>query len=62
MRRVEGNMLILGEETKLTPWQRFQRIQRRARLLSRGKGFRPGVFCFKSHEELHEWALKNRQV
>ena len=23
MKRVEGNMLILGEDSKLTPWQRF---------------------------------------
>lgn len=55
-------MLILGEEPKLTPWQRFARNQRRAQLLARGKGLRPGVRCFKTHEELHEWALKNRVV
>jgi hypothetical protein len=62
MKRVEGNMLVLGEESKLTPWQRFLRLQRRARLLSRGKGFRPGVYRFTSHEELREWTLKNRQL
>ncbi len=55
-------MLILGKEPELTPWQRFVRLQRRARLLARGKGFRPGVFRFKSHEELREWTLQNRQV
>ncbi len=62
MKRVEGNMLILGAEPELTPWQRFVRLQRRARLLARGKGFRPGVFRFKSHEEAREWTLQNRQV
>lgn len=44
-----GNMLIVGEEPPLTPWQRFVRLQRGARLLSRGKGFRPGIYRFKSH-------------
>ena len=62
MRRVENGMLILGEEPKLTPWQRFARNQRRAQLLARGKGLRPGVRCFKTHEDLHEWTLKNRVV
>lgn len=62
MRRVEGSMLILGEPSKATPWQTFVRLQKRARLLSRGKGFRPGVYRFKSHEELREWTLNNRQV
>ena len=62
MKRVEGNVLTLGEEPKLTSWQRFVRLQRRARLLSRGKGFRPGVYRFKTHEELREWTLKNRQL
>lgn len=62
MKRVEGNMLIVGTPPALTPWQTFVRIQRRARLLSRGKGYRPGVHRFKSHEELHEWALKNKVV
>ena len=62
MKRISGKMLTLGGEPKLTPWQRFVRLQRRARMLSLGKGFRPGVYRFKSHEELHEWTLKNRQV
>jgi|GEM_PF-3213746 len=62
VKHVEGKILILGEEPKLTPWQRFVRLQRRARLLSRGKGFGPGVFRFNSHEELREWTLKNRQL
>ena len=62
MKRVEGTVLTLGEEPKLTPWQRFVRLQRRARLLSRGKGFRPGVYRFNTHEELREWTLKNRQI
>ncbi len=62
MRRVENGMLILGEATKLTPWQRFARNQRRAQLLATGKGLRPGVRGFKSHEEMHEWTLKHRVV
>jgi hypothetical protein len=62
MRRVENGMLILGEESKRTPWERFARNQRRAQLLARGKGFRAGVQRFKSHEDLHEWKLKNRVV
>jgi len=62
MRRVEGNMLILGEPPARTPWQTFVLLQKRARLLSRGKGFKPGVYRFKSHEELREWTLNNRQV
>jgi hypothetical protein len=62
MRRVEGNMLILGEPSKRTPWEIFMRLQKRARLLTRGKGFKPGVYRFKSHEELREWTLNNRQM
>lgn len=62
MRRVENGMLILGEQPKLTPWQRFARNQRRAQLLARGKGFRPGVQRFTSHEELREWTMQNRVV
>ena len=55
-------MLILGEPPARTPWQTFVRLQKRARLLSRGKGFKPGVYRFKSHEELREWTLNNRKV
>jgi hypothetical protein len=62
MIRVENGMLIVGEPPKLTPWQRFARNQRRAQLLSRGKGFPPGVNRFHTHEELREWTLKNRVV
>jgi hypothetical protein len=62
MRRVENGMLVLGEPTRLTPWQRFSRNQRRAQLLARGKGFRPGVQRFKSHEDLRAWMLTNRVV
>ena len=62
MKRVQGNTLTVGGEPLLTPWQRFVRLQRRARLLSRGKGFRPGVYRFRSHEELREWTLRNREL
>ncbi|MEY4488493.1 MAG: hypothetical protein RIQ79_1001 [Verrucomicrobiota bacterium] len=62
MRRVEGDMLIIGKPPELTPWQSFVRLQKRARLLSKGKGFAPGVYRFKSHEELREWTLNNRKV
>ncbi len=62
MRSVEGEMLIIGKPPALTSWQTFVRLQKRARLLSKGKGFSPGVYRFKSHEELREWTLNNRKV
>jgi hypothetical protein len=61
MKRVEGNMLIVGREPARTPWQATRRNQRQAALISPRLSARPGVYCFKSHEADDEWMLE-RQI
>jgi hypothetical protein len=48
MRSVEGEMLIIGKPPALTLWQTFVRLQKRARLLFKGKGLSPGVYRLKA--------------
>jgi hypothetical protein len=48
MRSVEGEMLIIGKPPALTSWQTFVRLQKRARLLFKGKGLSPGVYRLKA--------------
>jgi hypothetical protein len=57
MKRIEGNMLVLGREPTMTPWQATRRNQRRAALISPRIAAPPGVYCFDSHEAADEWML-----
>jgi hypothetical protein len=42
-----------------TPWQRFVRLQRTARLLGGTQGQPKGVFKFRSYEEAEQWKMKS---
>ena len=41
-----------------TPWQRFVRLQRTARMLAGGRGQPKGVYKFRSHEEAEQWKMR----
>ncbi len=60
MKRVEGNMLIVGTPPAHTPWQAARRNQRRAALLAPRPSARPGVFLFKSHQEADQWMIEKQ--
>lgn len=45
---------VIGE-SRLTPWQRFARLQRTTALLARGRGQPKGVFKFASNEACDAW-------
>ena len=52
-------MKVLGGS--LPPlWERFNRLQRSAGVLLRGKLGPKGVFRFKSFEEFEEWKAKHQ--
>jgi hypothetical protein len=50
----EPAIKILGE-LRLTPWQRFARLQRTAARLARGRGQPKGIFKFASNEACTAW-------
>jgi hypothetical protein len=55
----EHEMRVVGK-VKLSPWQRFAKLQRTASRLTRGRGQPKGVFRFKSHEEADRWTETQR--
>ena len=51
---VNGSIKVLGKQ-KLTPWERFAKLQRTASKLARGRGQPRGVFRFSSYEACQKW-------
>jgi hypothetical protein len=60
MRSVEGDMLVLGKPSELTPWQETARHQRRSARLAPRVSARPGVYFFSSHQEADTWNLQKQ--
>jgi hypothetical protein len=58
-RMAKNEVRVVGK-LKLSPWQRFVRLQRTAGKLTRGRGQPKGVFRFKSHEEADRWTEAQR--
>ena len=52
-------MKVLGGSL-LPPWERFNRLQRSAAVLLRGRLGPKGVFRFKSFEEFDQWKAKHQ--
>jgi hypothetical protein len=55
----ELKVKIVGR-LKLTPWQRFTRLQKMTQKLSKGRRRPKGVFRFASHEECNAWTEAHR--
>lgn len=51
-------MKVVGNPGKLSHRERFNRLQKRANLLSGGLPYGRGVRRFHSHEELEAWRME----
>lgn len=60
MKRVEGDMLVVGTQ-RLSTWEIASRNQRRAAKFTPTAAVKPGVYRFSSHADADQWML-NQQI